>query len=57
MVQRLRRCVVNMRWQALEIDDQYKDTWFNLGFVGGGAVRGSQYSAEQCYEQVCEEAG
>ena len=57
IVQRRSRCVVNMRWQVLEIDDQDKDTWFNLGFVGGGAVRGSQYSAKQCYEQVSDEAG
>ena len=57
IVQRLRRCVVSMRWQVLEIDDHDKHAWHGLGFVGGGAVRGSQYSAKQCYEQVCEEAG
>ena len=53
--QRLRRCVVSMHWQALEIDDQFKNAWNGLGVVGGGAVRGSQYSAKQCCEQVCEE--
>ena len=48
---------MSMHWQALEIDDQYKDAWNNLGNAGGGAVRGTQYSAKQCHEQVCEEAG
>ena len=57
IVQRLRRCVVSMHWQALEIDDQFKNAWNGLRVVGGGAVRGSQYSEKQCYEQVCEEAG
>ena len=46
-----------MHWQALEIDDQDKDAWRNLGTVGGGAVRGTQYSKKQCYEQVCEATG
>ena len=52
-----RRCVVSMQWQVLEIDDQFKEAWRNLGVVGGGAVRGTQYSAKQCYEQVCEQTG
>ena len=52
-----RRCVVSMHRQVLEIDDQHKTAWNNLGTVGGGAVRGTQYSEKQCYEQVCEETG
>ena len=53
-----RRCVVSMhRRQALEIDDQFKEAWGNLCIHGGGAVRGTQYSAKQCCEQVCEQTG
>ena len=46
-----------MHRQVLEIDDQFKEAWYNLGAVGGGAVRGTQYSKKQCYEQVCEATG
>ena len=48
---------MSMHWQVLEIGDHDSNAWFNLGNAGGGAVRGSQYSEKQCYEQVCEEAG
>ena len=46
-------CVcVCVLWQALGIDDQYKDAWHNLGKEGGGVVGGNAYSQKQCFQQV-----
>eukprot|EP00658_Telonema_sp_P-2_P060985 TRINITY_DN49757_c0_g1_i1.p1 TRINITY_DN49757_c0_g1~~TRINITY_DN49757_c0_g1_i1.p1 ORF type:complete len:170 (-),score=47.74 TRINITY_DN49757_c0_g1_i1:38-547(-) len=38
--------------QALAIDEQYAQAWFNLGCCGGGTVKQQSYSNKQCYQQA-----
>ena len=40
--------------KALELDLKYTKAWLNFGTVGGGRVRGLQYSAKDCYMKALE---